>query len=342
MLKTESTTHDKLDTMEGRLTHLAAIIPQILHFLSRLRQLRDRAQNRRQIMTPAAIKDDLLLMAESLKIAKLGVNMNLITYRLPSHVYRSDACPAGLGGYSSDGRAWRFAIPPHLQFRATLNFLEWLACQIGPLVDIKEGNMPRLSCVLSMTDSTTAAGWLRKSNFKEDDEGEVQLRLKRETARNFAVTTMKQEIKLYSQWFPGERNEVTDSLSRDFHIPTQRLTNLLRHAAPSQVPPNFSISALPQKISSWVGALLQQLPASTQGKENHQKSKLLLGRSGDTFSEASNLTTTTSSNTLPNHNALSSSPALPKPHESHTILQALTAPWLSAQSEDRGSRGVDL
>lgn len=193
--------------------------------------------------------------------------------------------------------------------------------------------MPRLSCVLSMTDSTTAAGWLRKSKFKEDDEGEVQLRLKRETARNFAVTTMKQEIKLYSQWFPGERNEVTDSLSRDFHIPTQRLTNLLRHAAPSQVPPNFSIRALPQKISSWVGALLQQLLASTQGKENHQKSKLLLGRSGDTFSEASNLTTTTSSNTLPNHSALSSSPALPKPHESHTILQALTAPWLSAQSE---------
>ena len=46
------TTHDELDTMVGRLTHLSAIVPPILHFMSRLRQLRDRAQNRREILVP--------------------------------------------------------------------------------------------------------------------------------------------------------------------------------------------------------------------------------------------------------------------------------------------------
>ena len=127
-------------------------------------------------------------------VANAGINMNLITYRAPTHVYRSDACPAGLRGYSSDGRAWRYNIPTHLQFRATLNFLEWLGCQIGPLIDIEESKLPPLSCVLSMTDSTTAAGWLRKSNFREESEGEIQLRLKRETARQFDLTTMRSKI----------------------------------------------------------------------------------------------------------------------------------------------------
>ena len=29
-----------------------------------------------------------------------------------------------------------------------LNFLEWLACQVGPLIDIEKKELPRLSCIL--------------------------------------------------------------------------------------------------------------------------------------------------------------------------------------------------
>ena len=230
--KKGSATHDELDTLVGRLTHLSAIVLPILHFLSRLRQVRDRAKNRREIRIPAAVGEDLELMQETLLLARRGINMNLLTYHLPSHVYRSDACPAGIGGYSSKGRVWRFKIPPELQFRATLNFLEWIGCQIGPLIDLEERNLPPLSCILSMTDNSTAAGWLRKSNFREETENDIQLRLKRETARHIAITMMRNELKLYSQWFPGEKNEVADSLSRDFHIPHAKLTTLLKSTAP--------------------------------------------------------------------------------------------------------------
>ena len=50
-------------------------------------------------------------MLRFLDIAKKGINMNLIAFRKPAHVYRSDSCPFGLGGYSDEGFAWCFEIP---------------------------------------------------------------------------------------------------------------------------------------------------------------------------------------------------------------------------------------
>ena len=51
-----------------------------------------------------------------LKEAAFGADMNLLVYRKPTKIYRSDSCPAGLGGYSSDGFARRFYIPLELKF----------------------------------------------------------------------------------------------------------------------------------------------------------------------------------------------------------------------------------
>ena len=62
-------THDELDTLIGRLTHLSAIVQPILHFLSRIRQLRDRSKNRRSISIPAAVFEDLNLMQETRTLA---------------------------------------------------------------------------------------------------------------------------------------------------------------------------------------------------------------------------------------------------------------------------------
>jgi hypothetical protein len=51
-----------------------------------------------------------------LDIGGEGVDMNLITYLAPTHVYHSDLCPASLGGYSNGGFAWHYSIPQSLQF----------------------------------------------------------------------------------------------------------------------------------------------------------------------------------------------------------------------------------
>ncbi len=115
-----------------------------------------------------------------LDIAKQGIDMNLVAFRHPTHVYRSDPCPFGLRGYLDKGFAWRFEIPEDLRFQASNNLLEYIASIISPWVDMLAGCLSRGDCALLMTDSSTSAGWLRKTNFQEiigDDPNPVQARV---------------------------------------------------------------------------------------------------------------------------------------------------------------------
>jgi hypothetical protein len=57
-----------------------------------------------------------------------------------------------------------------------------------------------------MTDSSTPAGWLHKTNFQEiigEDADPVQAKIRIKTARHHATLFLKVGIKEYSQWFPG-------------------------------------------------------------------------------------------------------------------------------------------
>ena len=237
MIKTKRTTYNELDTNIGRLTHLSVILQPILHFISRICFLKDCSKSRREIIIPGPVLDDIKLFIQMLELAHNEINMNLITYRARTHLYRSDACPAGISGYSHLGRAWRFQIPKELCCLATLNFLERIACEIGPWIDIHKGNLLQYLCILSMTDSTTAAGWLRKSNCQEVDENEIQIRLKREVSRAHALRMMKNNIKTYSQWFQYNNNEFLDD------IPALAKTCILSCFAQVKQQANFSASS---------------------------------------------------------------------------------------------------
>ena len=165
-------TTKKLESTIGRLTHLSLVVPHVHHFLSRLRELHttSRRSNLRHVHFTQTCIDDLNLMQSFLDRARRGIDMNLITYRKPTHVYRSDSCPAGIGGYNHQGFAWRYYFPEDLLFRASNNLLEHIAAVITPWVDIIAGRISKGDCALSMTDSTTSAGWMRKSNFREEDD----------------------------------------------------------------------------------------------------------------------------------------------------------------------------
>ena len=86
----------------------------------------------------------------------------MLAFRKPVKVYRSDSCPAGMGGYSSDGYAWRWYIPEHLKFRASNNLLEYLGSIVTPWIDMHLGILQEGDCFLSMTDSSTSEGWSKK------------------------------------------------------------------------------------------------------------------------------------------------------------------------------------
>jgi hypothetical protein len=334
ILETKKVTTKELESTLGRLTHLSLVLPFVHHFLSRLRELHTRCKRHgRQSTTISPIcLDDLELMLFFLTKAHEGTSMNIISYRKPTHVYRSDSCPAGLGGYSNDGFAWRYYIPPDLQFRASNNLLEHIASVISPWIDILAGRLHHGDCALSMTDSTTSEGWLRKSNFKEDVDM-VQASARIHVAREHARRYMNLGIRDYSQWFPGIENNVADSLSRDIHLSDETLVSLLRTTFPKQVPSHFRIAPLPNEIVSWLTSLLQRLPVKEQHKEEHMPTKLDHGHGGTNISHLSDSNTIPSWKVSPKNNEPSSSAPLVPPSERDAFLEHLQLPWLLRQSE---------
>ena len=110
---------------------------------------------------PTECRLDLGLMMKFLDKAHDGIDMNLLSFRRPTHINRSDSC----------GFAWRFELQPGLRFWASNNLLKFMASIISPWIDILAG---RFNCALSMTDSTMSAGWIRKTNFKMDNVDPIE------------------------------------------------------------------------------------------------------------------------------------------------------------------------
>jgi hypothetical protein len=167
-----------------------------------------------------------------------GVSMNNLSYRKPTHIYQSDSSLHGIGGYNILPRKpWRFKIPRDCRLRTSLNSLEFIAALITIWMDFLNDGLPSESYLLSQTDSTSAAGWLKKSNFSDSSDEIVQLI----TARKLASMIIDSDCCLYSQWFPGKQNDVSDACSREFHLSDSELTELILTSVPHQVPFGFII-----------------------------------------------------------------------------------------------------
>ena len=95
------TTSSDLETIIGRLNHVGYVLPTALHFLSRLRKLQSAARFKRKIYIPKLFLKDLKLWKKIFQTSNKGISMNLLTYRQPTHVYRSNACNHCLGELSA-------------------------------------------------------------------------------------------------------------------------------------------------------------------------------------------------------------------------------------------------
>ncbi len=116
MLLIGKTTPKELEQLIGRRSHLGMVVPFVHHFLSCLQDLHHPSKNWRRVALPEKCKKDLELMLHFLEIGEKGVDMNLIAYLTLTHIYHSDSCPAGLGGYRNKGFAWHYSIPQSLKF----------------------------------------------------------------------------------------------------------------------------------------------------------------------------------------------------------------------------------
>ena len=268
--------------------------------------------------------------------------MNTMAYRLPDRVYRNDSCPRGLGGYSDEGYAWRWEIPEELRFRASNNLLEHLANIITPWIDILAGRLTSGMCKLSMSDSTTSVGWMKKSNFNTDPlpdkDGNlvvdpVENEVRTEACRLHALLCLENNIKDFSQWFRGKENDVSDSLSRDHHIDDKELTNLLQQHFPQQVPEHLEIVPLPNEIVSWLTSVLQRLPVKPQLQEKHTTTNIEHLNDGKLTSPLSESDSTHSSKNSQDTNETSLLERLPWLCGRGDFRDQLMTPWLRAQSE---------
>jgi hypothetical protein len=122
------------------------------HFLGRTRHFEESSYPTTTAirLIPRNVLDDLRLWLDFLEQAQRGISLNILTIREPTTLYLADACKHGIRGFNVfRGRAWRFAIPPDLKNRATLNVLEFFASIVGPWVDLLQRNLPEISCIWS-------------------------------------------------------------------------------------------------------------------------------------------------------------------------------------------------
>ena len=249
------TTRD-LETTLGRFSHAAYVIPYARHFMGRLYKACERSKQAGKARLTKPQLDDLILWKAFLQKASQGISINRLVCRWPTRIVRVDACPQGIGGYClKSGLAWRYQLPEHLLGRATLNTLEFLAAFVGMIVEFHEGAAwTDEDVLLSQGDSTSAAGWLAKSNFNDDCPLHLTI------ARAFADFCLTHEIDHYTQWFPGKENKVADMLSRDFALDDAALTDLITKNCSPFVPQNFRIILLRPALISQIGGWLQLLP----------------------------------------------------------------------------------
>jgi hypothetical protein len=116
MIQAPKTTKKTLESTFRCMGHVSFVIPWVYHFLSHLRSMLARSWNRRVININNKCAKDIVLMQSILDKAKNGINMNLLAFRTPDCVYYSDSCPACLGSYSNQGKAWQFKVPNELKF----------------------------------------------------------------------------------------------------------------------------------------------------------------------------------------------------------------------------------
>jgi hypothetical protein len=270
MNKCIDTSHCKLSTLEsiiGRLNHTSCIVHLGRYFLTRLRYRLHKNSHKHKNHTiklaPWEIDDLALWTVFLYHLTDNGISINNICITKPTITTYSDACEFGLGGYTSQGYAWRYLLPRNLRGKTSINFLEFLAAIITIELSLQHDTHTTTNAhIMAFTDNSSALGWMYHSTFNPvKDKNHDKL------ARHLAFLLFKKEATLHSEHIPGDHNIIADSLSRDFHLNDTTLTSLLlsHPSTTSQVPNSFKIHNLNTQTTSWIASLVD---STTPTKES--------------------------------------------------------------------------
>jgi hypothetical protein len=306
-------TRSTLETIIGRLNHTSSIVHLGRYFLTRLRYRLSkhihRHKNHNIKLAPWDIDDIALWTVFIYHLKNTGISINNICITKPTVTTYSDACEFGLGGYTSQGYAWRYLLPPNMRGKASINFLEFLAAIITiELTLTYDTHNNHNTHIMAFTDNSSALGWMYHSTFNPvKDKGHDQL------ARYLAFLLFKQEATLHSEHIPGDNNIIADSLSRDFHLSHTDLTSLLStHPSTSpQIPTSFHIHDLPSQTISWIASLVDSKTPTKGSPPKPSPSSLAQQIDSKNFSINATSPQTPSLTPSPQKNASSSPPPTP-------------------------------
>ena len=261
-LSAKKCTKGDLETMIGRFNHVGTIIHTSRYFLTRLRYRLQQHQQAPKIHTihlaPWDLQDLRLWHTHIDHLHHNGANINNICLSQPSTITYSDACEWGLGGFTSQGNAWRYLIPTHLQHRASINLLEFMAAIITIQLSLDHDTPTTIHPhILAFTDNSSALGWMYHSTFDP-----VKYPNHDATARYLANLLLENNASLHPEHVPGKHNEIADCLSRDFHLDDSHLISLLQNSqeTSTKLPKNFTLLKPSTTIISWIVSKLQSMP----------------------------------------------------------------------------------
>lgn len=262
----------------------------------------------------------------------MGVDANLMTFRRPIKICMNDASEHGLGGFSVDGMAWSWTIPASLRGRAHASLLELVAQLTSVWTDADREAIGNLDCVLAMGDNTASMGWLRRSDFRENDEGDMEWIAKQTVATKAAEVVLESNSCLCRQWLRGKDNVAADSLPRDGRFLSNHAhEKILKLAVPTQAPEDFKTIEAPEEIFSFAALTLQLLPAQQQRCRAQKLSELALSSVGTLSCLASELKLSSCA-VSQGSRSVPSCPPLPKLCEKRLSLQQLKDVWQKEQS----------
>ena len=284
MKRRKQVKHKQLQSLNGKLNHMCFIIPDARHFMNNLRKMEYLARFKPKIKLSHGAMEDLRLWLSFIESAEEGISINRVVFRKPTIVTYSDASEAGIGGYCPKNRvAWRHRFTEEENKAFTLNCKEYLASAIDMDFQLELDPDPApFPCILNETDSTTAMGWIRKSNH-DPEEAPVHGAISRFHATNM----LKKKACNFSQHLPGNENIVADSFSRDFHLSDDQIVTMLTSLHPSLNASHIKVQELPQKYTSMIASLAQQWPGKKESPKEPIKSTIAAGVAGWTSSNGS-------------------------------------------------------
>jgi hypothetical protein len=325
-----------LESMLGRLNHAASAYPIMRYFLSRIRvvltswDISNKSKKVERYLSTQVIEDLKLWKDDFLPAITRGMSLNLITYRRPSFLCWSDACPEGLGGFDHKGRAWRYQIPENFRksMRHRNNCLEFLAMIFTIWQAVLQDESSQEECFLSVGDNSSAIGWLHKASI--DPAKNLPLFL---AARKFAKIMLKSNSCIYSQHIPGISNSVADMLSRRFDLNDDELTSYLNSVPSYQVQNSFRIVPVHQEINSWMTYWLLKCSETRASHKTQEKKSAECGEDGLSIPSQLRYATTFGYQSCDRTNVPMLLEHLPPLSEGENFLDRTRSAWLHQQSK---------